>query len=109
MVLNEFRAGAWRRITLETPEEFIAWEAQAVQRDAEREAKIAARTAARKAGRKALIGDPRGLRPLGDEADDEIHDGADEADETAADLDDSATPADEPSEGAGGPAPDDRG
>ncbi|MEY4415720.1 MAG: hypothetical protein RIQ53_3013 [Pseudomonadota bacterium] len=104
VVLNDFRAGAWGRMTLETPEEFIAWEAQAVLRDAEREAKIAARTAARKAGRKALIGDPRGLRPLGDEADDE----ADEPD-AELDLDDDDAPTGAPSDGADGLAPDDRG
>jgi ribosome biogenesis GTPase A len=36
VVLNDFRSGAWGRITLETPEEFLQWQAAAAQREAER-------------------------------------------------------------------------
>lgn len=36
VVLNDFRAGAWGRITLETPDEFAQWQAAAAQREAER-------------------------------------------------------------------------
>lgn len=41
IVLNDFRAGAWGAITLETPAEFTAWVGAAAARDAEREAKRA--------------------------------------------------------------------
>ncbi|WP_418318158.1 ribosome biogenesis GTPase YlqF [Piscinibacter sakaiensis] len=37
-VINDFRAGAWGRITLETPQQFEQWLAAAQQREAEREA-----------------------------------------------------------------------
>lgn len=43
IVLNDFRSGAWGRITLETPEQFAQWLAEAQQLDAERAAKKAAR------------------------------------------------------------------
>ena len=43
IVLNDFRAGAWGRITLETPEEFLQWQAVGAARDAERQAKKDAR------------------------------------------------------------------
>jgi ribosome biogenesis GTPase A len=36
VVLNDFRAGAWGRITLETPAEFAQWQATAALREAER-------------------------------------------------------------------------
>ncbi len=41
IVLNDFRAGAWGPITLETPDEFRAWTAAAQTREAEREARRA--------------------------------------------------------------------
>lgn len=43
VVLNDFRAGAWGRVSLETPEEFAEWCAVAAQRDIEREARRALR------------------------------------------------------------------
>ena len=45
IVLNDFRGGAWGRITLETPEPFQQWQAEAVLLDAARLAKKAARLA----------------------------------------------------------------
>ncbi len=36
IVINDFRAGAWGRITLETPEEFAAWHRAGAEREAER-------------------------------------------------------------------------
>jgi ribosome biogenesis GTPase A len=38
IALNDFRTGAWGRVTLERPDEFVAWEAAAAAADAEREA-----------------------------------------------------------------------
>jgi ribosome biogenesis GTPase A len=43
VVLNDFRAGAWGRITLETPEEFSGWLAAGRALDAERAKRIEAR------------------------------------------------------------------
>ncbi len=43
ITLNDFRAGAWGRITLETPEEFATWVAAAELKEVEREAKREAR------------------------------------------------------------------
>lgn len=43
IVLNDFRGGAWGRITLETPEEFVQWLAVGAARDAARQAKKDAR------------------------------------------------------------------
>jgi len=42
IVLNDFRSGVLGRITLETPEEFSAWQAAAALEDAQREARKAA-------------------------------------------------------------------
>ena len=42
IVLNDFRSGVLGRITLETPEEFTAWQAAAVLEDAQRAARKAA-------------------------------------------------------------------
>jgi len=42
-VLNDFRATAWGRITLETPEEHVAWEAAAAQAEADKLAEKAER------------------------------------------------------------------
>ncbi len=39
IALNDFRSGAWGRITLETPEEFAQWLITGEQREAERKAK----------------------------------------------------------------------
>ncbi len=39
IVINDFRSGAWGRITLETPEEYAQWLALGMQREAERLAK----------------------------------------------------------------------
>ncbi|HEX7686142.1 MAG TPA: ribosome biogenesis GTPase YlqF [Burkholderiaceae bacterium] len=38
VALNDFRAGAWGRVTLESPAQFLAWEAEAAAAEAEREA-----------------------------------------------------------------------
>jgi ribosome biogenesis GTPase A len=43
IAINDFRSGAWGRITLETPEEFAQWLAAGHVREAERQAKAAAR------------------------------------------------------------------
>ncbi|MBK6851343.1 MAG: ribosome biogenesis GTPase YlqF [Burkholderiales bacterium] len=43
VVINDFRSGAWGRITLESPEQFTQWWAAGQVRDAERSAKKAAR------------------------------------------------------------------
>ncbi len=48
VVLTEFRNATLGRITLETPEEFAQWQAEAAQQDAERQARQEARAAARK-------------------------------------------------------------
>ncbi len=48
VVINDFRGGAWGRITLETPEQFAHWQAAAAQRDAERLALRAIPQAARR-------------------------------------------------------------
>ncbi len=48
ILIHEFRAGTLGRLTLETPEEFAAWEAQAQLRDAERQARKDAIAAQRK-------------------------------------------------------------
>lgn len=53
-VLTDFRQGAWGRLTLERPDEWDAWVAEAALRDAEREAKRAERLAAGRKGRKRL-------------------------------------------------------
>jgi ribosome biogenesis GTPase A len=45
IAINDFRAGAWGRITLETPDEFTAWWAAGQLLDAERLAKRAERSA----------------------------------------------------------------
>ncbi|MEO8280987.1 MAG: ribosome biogenesis GTPase YlqF [Ideonella sp.] len=39
VVINDFRSGAWGRITLETPDEFAQWLVIGLQREAERKAK----------------------------------------------------------------------
>jgi ribosome biogenesis GTPase A len=39
IVINDFRAGAWGRISLETPEEFAAWHRAGAEREAERVAR----------------------------------------------------------------------
>jgi ribosome biogenesis GTPase A len=44
IVINDFRSGAWGRITLETPEEFALWVAAGLLREAERQERAAART-----------------------------------------------------------------
>jgi ribosome biogenesis GTPase A len=51
IVLNDFRAGAWGAITLETPEEFAGWAGAAQARDIEREAKRAQLRKARRGAR----------------------------------------------------------
>ncbi|MDP3225633.1 MAG: GTPase, partial [Rubrivivax sp.] len=41
--LNDFRAGSWGRLTLETPEEFLQWQAAGRAKEAERKARALAR------------------------------------------------------------------
>jgi ribosome biogenesis GTPase A len=36
IVINDFRSGAWGRITLETPDQFSAWQSAGITREAER-------------------------------------------------------------------------
>lgn len=50
IVINDFRAGAWGRITLETPEAFAQWVALGQQREAERQAQREARRQRRGGG-----------------------------------------------------------
>jgi ribosome biogenesis GTPase A len=47
IVLNDFRAGAWGRISLETPVEFARWQAASELQEAERRARRAERQAKR--------------------------------------------------------------
>jgi ribosome biogenesis GTPase A len=44
IVINDFRSGAWGRITLETPAEYAQWVAAGQVREAERQERAAART-----------------------------------------------------------------
>lgn len=44
IVLNDFRAGAWGRVSLETPEEFARWQAAGLAQEAERLARRAQRS-----------------------------------------------------------------
>ena len=44
IVINDFRAGAWGRISLETPADFSQWQALGQARDAERQARRDARS-----------------------------------------------------------------
>jgi len=57
IVINDFRAAAWGRVSLETPEQFSRWWAEGQVRDAEREARRRARQAG-KAGKAAKPGRP---------------------------------------------------
>ena len=36
IAIHDFRSGAWGRITLETPDEFVQWQAKAQAQEAER-------------------------------------------------------------------------
>ncbi len=58
IVLNDFRSGAWGRITLETPEDFAAWWAEGQARDAERAVRKAAREAGKRTGRARAAPEP---------------------------------------------------
>ena len=58
IVLNDFRSGAIGRITLETPETFTTWLAEAKAAEAERQRQ---KLAMKKAGRHTPRKDPRGL------------------------------------------------
>jgi ribosome biogenesis GTPase A len=53
VVINDFRSGAWGRISLETPAEFAQWAAAGQQRELLRKAKQAARGTAKRAARVA--------------------------------------------------------
>jgi ribosome biogenesis GTPase A len=54
IVMHEFRSATLGRITLEMPDEFAAWVAEAEQREAERAAKKEARARERKGQRMAV-------------------------------------------------------
>ena len=43
IAINDFRSGAWGRVTLETPQEFMQWRARGEALEAERQAKALAR------------------------------------------------------------------
>ena len=43
IVLNDFRSGAWGRVTLEWPDEYSAWQTEALALEAERQARLQAR------------------------------------------------------------------
>ena len=57
ITLNDFRSGAWGRITLETPDEFAQWLAAGQAGDAQRQAKKDAR--GKKKPRQQVAGDDR--------------------------------------------------
>jgi ribosome biogenesis GTPase A len=44
IAINDFRTGAWGRISLETPQEFLQWQIAARAIEAQRQAKLAARS-----------------------------------------------------------------
>jgi ribosome biogenesis GTPase A len=44
IAINDFRTGAWGRISLETPQEFVQWQQASLAREAQRQAKLAARS-----------------------------------------------------------------
>jgi len=48
IAINDFRSGAWGRITLESPEEFMQWWAQGQAIDAERREKREQRSRGKK-------------------------------------------------------------
>lgn len=58
VTINDFRAGAWGRITLETPEQFVQWWAQGEARDAQRAARKLARLQKKTPDRQADAQDP---------------------------------------------------
>lgn len=62
ITLNDFRSGAWGRITLETPDEFAQWLAAGQAQDAERQARRKRRTGP--TGHTRLAG-PGGSGPAG--------------------------------------------
>lgn len=51
LTLKDFRSGAWGRVSLETPQEFLHWQTQGEAHEARRAAKLAARKAARRTPR----------------------------------------------------------
>ncbi|MBW8831514.1 MAG: ribosome biogenesis GTPase YlqF [Burkholderiales bacterium] len=56
IAINDFRCGAWGRITLETPDEFAQWWAAGQALDAERQAKREARSRKKKPQREDAAG-----------------------------------------------------
>ena len=56
IAINDFRCGAWGRITLETPDEFAQWWAAGQALDAERQAKREARSRKKKPQREGACG-----------------------------------------------------
>ncbi len=63
LVLNDFRAGAWGPVTLETPDEFAAWAGAAQARDLEREAQRALLRKARRGDRAVPAASEAGPEP----------------------------------------------
>lgn len=75
VVLNDFRSGAWGRITLETPEEMAQWQAVALQQEAEREATQLARREARRIKRRGTWSGRGGPdKTAGDDSSSDDHD-----------------------------------
>ena len=62
IALNDFRAGAWGRVTLETPDDFQRWLAEGQALEAARRVKAAARVRTKGTGRRA---DDAGSAPAG--------------------------------------------
>ena len=74
IALNDFRAGAWGRITLEAPAEFERWLAEGQAQDAERQAKAAARSKRRGAATAATGDTPASHAPDASQRDTDITD-----------------------------------
>ena len=70
IVINDFRSGAWGRITLETPGEFALWCEAGLLREAERQERVAARTRKKppqRGGEATDTGSVTGMPEPGDE------------------------------------------
>ncbi len=58
LTINDFRSGAWGRITLETPAEFGAWQALGQASELARQARVAQRLAAKTKGVRGAVPPP---------------------------------------------------
>ncbi len=70
ILLNDYRSAVLGRITLESPEAYVAWLAAAEAEEARKAAEKAAKAAARHGSRQARLEDAGGEEDEGDEADD---------------------------------------